>query len=167
MKISVLNGADAPSYQEVRLDGLRRDPHAFGSTYDREVKFSLETVTERIQPSRDKFVLGAFEEAGSLVGIVTFMRESGMKTLHKGNVFGMYVIPEKRGMGVGRQLMEELIRRAREAEGIEQINLTVVSDNHPAKQLYQSIGFQTFGLERNALKFEGHYFDEEWMVLRL
>ncbi len=58
MKISVLNGADAPSYQEVRLDGLRRDPHAFGSTYDREVKFSLETVTERIQPSRDKFVLG-------------------------------------------------------------------------------------------------------------
>ncbi|OOC62553.1 GNAT family N-acetyltransferase [Paenibacillus ihbetae] len=167
MKISVLNGADASVYQAVRLDGLRRDPYAFGSTYDRESKFSLETVSERVQPSRGKFVLGAFGEDGSLVGIVTFMRESGIKTLHKGNVFGMYVIPEKRGMGVGRKLMEELIRRAREVEGVEQINLTVVSENHPAKQLYQSIGFQTFGLERNALKFEGQYFDEEWMVLRL
>lgn len=167
MKISILNAADASSYQAVRLDGLRKDPNAFGSTYDREVKFSLETVSERIQPSQDKFVLGAFEEDGSLIGVVTFMRDSGIKTLHKGNVFGMYVIPGKRGMGVGRKLMEALIRRAREVEGVEQINLTVVADNHPAKQLYRSIGFETFGLERNALKFEGQYFDEEWMVLRL
>jgi hypothetical protein len=91
VKVIVLQELDAIAYQKVRLEGLRNDPSAFGSTYDREVKFSLETVAERIKPSNDKFVLGLFEDDGQLSGVVTFMRDIGMKTNHKGNVFGMYV----------------------------------------------------------------------------
>ncbi|GAA0385206.1 GNAT family N-acetyltransferase [Paenibacillus motobuensis] len=166
MRISILQESEAQAYQQVRLDGLRNDPGAFGSTYDREVKFSLEAVAERIKPSMDKFVLGAFGDEGHLFGVVTFMRDTGMKTRHKGHIFGMYVVPEKRGTGLGRKLVGELIRKTREMEGMEQINLTVVSTNNNAKRLYLSLGFEIYGQERNALKYEDQYYDEDLMVLR-
>jgi GNAT superfamily N-acetyltransferase len=133
MNIRVMDEHDARLYQELRLGALEINPEAFGSTYEREVKFSLETVVERIKPTKDKFVLGAFDDSGSLVGIVTFVRESELKTAHKGNVFGMYVAPVMRGYGLGKLLMLELIRKVRDFDGIEQINLAVVTENDFAK----------------------------------
>jgi len=167
LRISVLQESDALLYQQVRLDGLRNDPSAFGSTYDREEKFALDVVAERIKPSIDKFVLGAFGDDGNLFGVVAFVRETGMKTRHKGNIYGMYVVPEKRGVGLGKELMGEVIRNAREIEGIEQLNLTVISNNNPARKLYMSLGFEIYGREQNALKYENQYYDEDLMVLRL
>ena len=167
MKIRILNEADAQLYQEVRLSALKINPEAFGSTYEREVKFSLESVAERLESTKDKFVLGAFNNNGCLVGIVTFMRENSLKTSHKGNLFGMYVTPEGRGKGLGKSLMIELIGKAKNCDGLEQINLTVVSENSSAKKLYKSLGFETYGVERNALKFNGQYFDEDLMTKAL
>lgn len=168
MKIRVLDVPDARLYQDIRLSALKINPEAFGSTYEREVKFSLGTVIERMKPSRDKFLLGAFDDSGSLVGIVAFVRESGLKTAHKGNVYGMYVAPEIRGQGIGESLMLELIYKARNCEGLEQINLTVISENEFAKKLYKSLGFEVYGVEHNALKQpNGQYFDEDLMVLKV
>lgn len=167
MKIRVLNESDAQTYQEVRLSALKINPEAFGSTYEREVKFSLESVAERLEPTKEKFVLGAFNYNSSLVGIVTFMRETSLKTSHKGNIFGMYIAPEGRGKGLGKSLMIELIRKAKNCEGLEQINLAVVSENSSAKKLYKSLGFEVYGVERNALKFNGQYFDDDLMVLNI
>lgn len=166
MIVRVLQESDAKSYQEVRLSGLRNDPDAFGSTFEREKEFSLETVISRISPTQDKFVLGAFVE-GELVGIVAFVREVGMKIAHKGNIFGMYVAPEMRGTGVGRELLLELIKKAKDMEDLEQINLTVISGNSNAKKLYASLGFEIYGTERNAIKYKGQYFDEDLMALKL
>ncbi len=63
--------------------------------------------------------------------------------------------------------MLELIKKAKNCNGVEQIKLTVVSENGTAKKLYKSLGFEVYGVERNALKFNGKYFDEELMVLRI
>ncbi|WP_455661616.1 N-acetyltransferase family protein [Pradoshia sp.] len=165
MEIRLLNKTDAPLYRALRLSSLKTNPDAFGSTYEKEVNYSIETFKERLEPTVDKFVLCAFNDKGSLVGIVTFMRESGLKTNHKGNVFGMYVAPECRGHGVGKLLLTELIRRAKNVDGLEQINLAVVSDNISVMRLYKSVGFQVYGVEKRALKFKGQYFDEDLMVL--
>ncbi|WP_096154278.1 MULTISPECIES: GNAT family N-acetyltransferase [Bacillus] len=167
MKIRILTEADAKTYQAVRLSALITNPEAFSSTYEREAAFSIETVKERISPSSDKFVLGAFDKKETLVGLVTFFREIGLKINHKANVFGMYVVPEARGKGVAKQLMQELIKKAKECQGVEQLLLTVVQGNASAKRLYESLGFEVYGLERNALKVDGEYLDEDWMVLFL
>lgn len=166
MNIRIMNESDAPLYQELRLSALKINPEAFGSTYEREVKFTLETVKERLKPTNDKFTLGAFDDR-KLVGIVTFMRESSPKTAHKGNIYGMFVMPEMRGQDLGKSLLLELISKAKYCNGLEQINLAVVSDNEPAKNLYKGIGFEVYGVEKNALKFNGKYFDEDLMVLKL
>jgi RimJ/RimL family protein N-acetyltransferase len=167
MNIRVLQESDAESYQNLRLSSLQVNPEAFGSTYEREAEFSIETVEERLKTTKDKFVLGAFAISGSLVGIVAFVRENSFKTTHKGNIFGMYVSPELRGKGLGRTLLLELIKRVRDLDGLEQINLTVVSSNDSAKMLYESVGFEAYGIEQNALKFKGQYYDEDLMVFRL
>ncbi|MBA2941135.1 GNAT family N-acetyltransferase [Paenibacillus sp. CGMCC 1.16610] len=165
MYIRVLEEFDARLYQELRLKALKLSPEAFGSTYEREVQLTLDTFVERIKPMDGKFVLGAFDENGSLVGSVRFVRDTGMKSNHKGNVYGMYVAPEAGGQGLGKKLMLELIRRASSYEGMEQINLIVLSDNVIAKKLYKSLGFEIYGIEHKALKYNGQYFDEDLMVL--
>ncbi|WPK10428.1 GNAT family N-acetyltransferase [Lysinibacillus louembei] len=163
--IVVLNEADAKMYREIRLNALKINPEAFGSTYEREAAFPIATFEERLKSTENQFVLGALKDDGSLIGIVAFKREESLKMNHKGNVFAMYVAPEHRGQGVGKLLMLELISKAKNCDGLEQINLTVVSDNDSTKQLYTSLGFETYGVERNALKFNEQYFDEDLMVL--
>lgn len=165
--IRVLQESDAEVYRVARLNALQKSSEAFGSTYDREAQLSLETFAQRIRPTEDKFVLGAFRGERDLVGIVTFVRESGHKTSHKGNVYGMYVEPFARGQGVGLALLEDLILRAKSLPGLEQIHLMVVADNVAAKRLYTSLGFEVYGVEPHALKLDGKYSDEELMVLFL
>ncbi len=167
MNIRILKETDALQYQELRLKALKINPEAFGSTYEREVNFTQKMVEERIRPTEDNFVLGVFDDQNVLLGIVTYMRETSMKTAHKGNIFGMFVAPESRGNGLGKLLLQELVRKVKQTNGLEQINLTVVSENLPAKKLYSSIGFETYGVERNALKSNGVYYDEDLMVLFL
>ncbi len=117
----------------------------------------------------DSFTLGILTENQELAGVVSFQREGQAreKMRHKGLLFRMYVAAEHSGRGYGSQLVAAVIRRVREQTDIEQINLTVVATNANAKRQYQKFGFQSFGVERNALKDNGIYYDEEQMVLFL
>jgi len=44
----------------------------------------------------------------------------------------MYVLPERRGQGVGKALVQELIARTRQIDGLEQLLLAVVTTNRTA-----------------------------------
>ena len=167
MNIRLLDDVDAQVYREVRLRALKNDPDSFGSTYEQEATRTVGDFIERIRHTKDQFTLGCFDESNTLVGIVNFARENRLKTAHKGNIYGMYIEPELRGRGLGKALLLALIERAtRECEGLEQIHLTVVSINESAKRLYSALGFEVYGVEPYALKFDGHYFDEDLMFLR-
>lgn len=114
----------------------------------------------------DNFVLGAFAD-GQLVGMVGFFRSPDEKTRHTGRVWGVYVKREHRGKGVGKALMEELVRRARPQPALEQINLAVADGQAPARTLYLQLGFEIYGREPRALKVGEVYADELHMVLML
>lgn len=116
----------------------------------------------------DSFTLGAYVD-GELAGVVSFMRDGAdrEKLRHKGTLFRMYVAAPFSGKGAGRQLIQELLQRVNKLEDVEQINLTVIATNPRAKALYESLGFKTFSIEVNAVKWEGQYLTEEQMVLRL
>ncbi len=168
MYIRVLEKEDAALYQELRLTGLQQCPEAFGSDYDREVRFSRETVIERLQAVEDqRATVGAFGVDGRLWGIAAVIRMGTVKEQHKADVCRVFVHPEARGKGVARQLMTELIRLAQGWTGVEQLRLAVNAANEPARRLYQGLGFQVYGSERESLKWNGVYYDEELMVLRL
>lgn len=58
-----------------------------------------------------------------------------------------------------------MLRLARSLPGIEQVTLAVSSDNIPARRLYESLEFETYGSEARALKIGESYVDEDLMVL--
>lgn len=165
MEIRLLNPNDAAQHQSLRLAALQTNPEAFGSSYEEEVNFSTATFQDRLQ-SANVWTFGAFEQ-GQLIGTATLVKETKLKLQHKAHIFAVYVSPKKRGLGIGRSLIEEVINKARNLNNVEQLNLSVVTTNTAAVKLYKSLGFQTFGHEKRALKIAETYFDEEHMVLFL
>src|SRR2546421_12642890 len=109
--------ADAAEFQALRLRGLREIPTAFGSSYEEECETPASDLAERLRRNINGFVLGAVE-GGRLVGIVGMQREAHRKLAHKMILWGMYVAPEARGRGVGRQLVEAALREGVAVDGI-------------------------------------------------
>lgn len=166
MEIRILTEADAAAYYALRLRALSEEPEAFGSTADEFAGTPLTDIAARLHPSDDAFFLGVW--APALVGCVRFVRDEGRKDRHKAFISGMYVVPEIRGQGAGRALLQETLARAARLPGLEQVHLTVVTVNTAARTLYHSFGFVSYGVEPRTLKLDdGRYLDEELMWLRL
>ena len=119
------------------------------------------------QDKEDSFTLGAYVDS-RLAGVVSFERDGQQreKLRHKGTLFRMFVSPDYRQMGIGKKLVEALLTRTRKIPTIEQINLTVISNNTNAIKLYKNFGFAVFSKEVNAIKWKGNYFTELQMVVK-
>jgi ribosomal protein S18 acetylase RimI-like enzyme len=172
MLIRELTAADARPYWDLRLRALKESPTAFGSTPEETLNRTLEEriarfQTEMIAPPEVNYIIGAFDQEERLVGTAGFRREGRIKTRHKATVWGVYVAPEARGSGAGRGMMTALLNRARTLEGLRQVNLIVTYGNQAAKGLYTSLGFQTYGIEKDALRQGDTFLDDEYMVLFL
>ncbi|MEW9502466.1 GNAT family N-acetyltransferase [Jeotgalibacillus marinus] len=165
MEIRRVQVEDAKQYRAFRLEALKNASQAFGASYEEEMNDSIDKHKSRFS-SEDSFTFGAFNQE-KLIGVVTLVPNKLIKIQHKANILAMYVTPSQRGEGVGAQLMEKAIEQAKRLPSIEQVLLTVVESNLPAKKLYSSLGFVPFGLEKNAMKVNGEYVDEEYMVLFL
>ena len=167
MDLRLLNADDADAFWHLRLEALCNDPASFADSTEEHLATSAGGVRDRLAAGhpRKNFVVGLFEH-GKLMGAAGFFRRPNRKESHKGHVWGVYVSPELRGKGAGKALMQEIIRRAREIEGLEQITL-VASARLPAQKLYQSVGFASYGVEPRSLKIGAEYVDDVLMVLFL
>ncbi len=165
MNIHPLDASHAEAYRQLRLEALEHYPEAFASSYEEERAWPMERFSKRLS-TEDKFTLGAWSDE-QLIGIVTLIPEARTKLKHRANIVAMYVRPEHRGSGIGRQLMEQAIQLARGLGGIEQIYLSVMAHNEPAKRLYMALGFEAYGKDWRALKIDDAYHDEELMVMFL
>ncbi len=164
MEIRILTADDASAFSSLRLAALERETSAFSSSPEEHRTLSLGEVRARLSPDlEDSFVVGAFD-GEQLVGTAGFYREKGLKTRHKGRVWGVYVTLGERGKGVGRAILQMLLERAA-LIGVEQIGLSVTTTQTAAIGLYRSLGFESWGCEPKALKIGDRYLDEEYMVL--
>ncbi|MGQ7869404.1 GNAT family N-acetyltransferase [Sunxiuqinia sp. sy24] len=94
----------------------------------------------KVYPSFGGFVLGAYD-AEQLIGAVV-VNQTGMKDYIPENIL-VYIAThnERRGQGIGRQLMQKAIDQAQ-----GNIALHVEPDN-PARHLYEKLGFSSKYLE--------------------
>jgi ribosomal protein S18 acetylase RimI-like enzyme len=167
MDLRLLTLNDAEAFWHLRLEALRNDPASFADSAEEHEITTVEAARQRLAASDPKrnFVVGMFED-GKLIGTAGFFRYTHNKERHKGHIWGVYVRPESRGKGLASALMKEIVRRARELAGLEQITL-VASANLPAQRLYKALGFESNGIEPHSLKIGNEYVDDVLMVLWL
>jgi ribosomal protein S18 acetylase RimI-like enzyme len=166
-----LTAADAETYHAIRARSVKEHPEAFHASFEEESARSIEADRQRLLAKEgrdDDLVLAAFED-GAAVGMVGVLRmyPHRRKARHKALIWGVYVAPEARRKGLGRRLMEEAIRAIARADGIELVQLGVWNGNHAARALYAGLGFETYGVEKHAIKLGDRHLDEELMVLFL
>lgn len=166
MEIRPLTEKDAARYWSLRFESLQAEPFAFGKAAEEHQATTVEATAARFREMLPDFTLGAFD-GDALIGMATFICEKGRKERHKGHIYGVYVAPSHRRRGIGRQLIDALLKKASGDPSLEQILLAVSSRQANARRLYRSFGFETFGIEPRALKIANEYVDEEHMILRL
>ena len=92
---------------------------------------------------------GFVQRLGASIGIYEVKPGEDMPEIHS-----VGIIESKRGKGLGRALMAELMIRLREG-GFRRCKLLVSSANVAAYTLYKSLGFRPVRVESRWYKLEG------------
>jgi ribosomal protein S18 acetylase RimI-like enzyme len=156
--ICPLEECDLDAYADLRRRALAEAPLAFAASPETD-------VVVQIGKAPDWMLLGAFDDV--LVGSVGLIRSRHPKAAHKMHLWGMYVAPTHRRQGIASLLLEAAIAHARSIPGVDWVQLGVTSDAAGARRVYERAGFVTWGVEPDALRFEGRTVGEEHMALRV
>ncbi len=153
-----LTRQDMAAYKELRLLGLKESPYAFGSSLEEEQEKSED---EFFRMASNIYIIGAFKE-NKLIGVAGIYKDTGVKRRHRATIWGVYTHPEFRGQSIGKRLIDEILSHI-PAE-VEQIHLGTWEHNHAAIKIYTDSGFETYGLDKNALRWDGKDYHELKMV---
>lgn len=132
---------------------LRRAP-----TVEEEAEFIA-----KMAAAERAFILLAVE-GDRIVGLLDLQAGDREHNRHVGR-FGMSVAKDKRGQGIGRRMLEDMIEKTRGWPGFCRIELEVFPHNVAAIRLYESAGFELEARKRKAVKLEGQPEDLLLMAL--
>lgn len=131
---------DAPAYRALRLAGISELPQAFCTTYTLESSLPLGQIGQRLQHTPLQRIFGVFNDT-QLIAMAGLRREPIALVHDKATIWGVYVAPQARGQGLGRQLMQAAIAHACSIPELARLRLAVAQDNQAALSLYLGCGF--------------------------
>ncbi len=141
-------------YKNLWLQALKDDPQAFGDSYNDKIADTDDKWQER---AKDRILFAT--DGNDLIGMVGVWQSDEDRKKKTANVFGVYVVPEFRGKGISKMLMQSLLDELNRDESITKLKLSVNKDQLPAVKLYESFGFKSTKQEKNLLG-DGNYYDE-------
>jgi ribosomal protein S18 acetylase RimI-like enzyme len=159
--ISPIAVANAASFHSC-LDGVARERRYLAQVEALPLEKIESFVRESVDNDAVQFV--ALDEA-RVVGWADIFPAWPHAITHCGSL-GMGILPAYRRQGIGEALLHACIAKAK-VKGITRIELEARADNVPAIRLYEKLGFVHEALKRNAMRFDGVYFDSVQMSLLL
>lgn len=115
----------------------------------------------------DNRIMIAIADDDQALGIAGIYRESGAKSRHRAMIWGVYTIPEARGQGVARALLDTLGSYAAHLEGIRQVHIHVNADNSSALASYERAGFTVYGRDPRAFILEDGTMHDVLFLVRM
>lgn len=149
-----------PLYKAIRLEALRTEPHAFGSTFESMQAKPDDYWTERLADP-DSTILFALDGAACVGMVAAFNTEEP----HTSHLISMYVSPASRGNGAGRLLASTLVEELRK-QGTKQVRLDVNDSQSAAMRLYTSLGFVPVA-QKQLTRDDGTTYTQHTMSLAL
>lgn len=138
--VRVLTVDDWSAYRTIRLDALRTDPDAFGSSLDQESAFTEEEWRARVTPPGGAvFAVDGGSGIVATGAVITDWTDPAVRVL-----VAMWTDAVHRGLGHGRRIVEAAIEHAR-GTGAVSIRCSVTEGNDGAARLYESCGFVRTG----------------------
>ena len=98
---------------------------------------SIEEHLKGIYQVGDKTCLIAQEESGKIVGFAAFGLERTNKPEYKGELYAIYILKEYQRKGIGKQLIQAVVRELKDME-ISSLLVWVV-ENNPSKYFYEKL----------------------------
>ena len=148
-------------FRELRLEALKRDPSAYGSSFEEEEK-----LKEDEWKRRTKSVLFALSDDRP-VGMIVYVFNKELKARHAAEIYGFYVNADHRGEGVGTRLLERALSLIRRNKKIIKVSLAVNPEQRAAVRMYRKAGFVVSGRTEKELKvgrrFYAMLFMEKWL----
>ncbi|SHK01153.1 GNAT family N-acetyltransferase [Paramaledivibacter caminithermalis] len=141
-------------------DNLTFGEGEFNTTLEEEVRF-----IEECRKSKNSLFLIA-EYRGEIISCLTFSGGNRSRIKHYGE-FGITVLKKYWGLGVGKTLINCLIKWAKDSGIIRKINLKVKADNTKAIALYTKLGFVKEGAISRFFYHKGEFHDVYVMGLEI
>ena len=164
IKIVELSISDWKDFKKIRLEALKEEPQAFGSSYAKDAAYPDSKWQERLRDGESKKSIYLFAELeGKIVGMVMGGRTDEDKKEHLAHVWGTYVDSKAREKGIGKELMQRVIKELGKDTDVQRIRVQVNAEKKPAVKLYESLGFKRIrimtsemgdGLEHPAIEME-------------
>lgn len=130
----------------------------FGKSVEQEENF----IEDILVADNVLFIIA--EVNGKVLGVLNFSGGIRERTAHVGE-FGVSVLKESWGKGIGEQLIKYLISWSKDSGVIRKINLRVRSDNARAIHLYKKLGFLEEGIIKRDFLINGEFYDSIMMGL--
>lgn len=110
------------------------------------------------------YLVAEFEN--KIIGNLTFSAGKRPRISHSGE-FGVGVIKEYWGQGIGTELINCLIEWSKNSGIIRKLNLRVRNDNYKAIHLYKKLGFCEEGIVTRDFLIKGIFYDSILMGLKI
>jgi ribosomal protein S18 acetylase RimI-like enzyme len=149
LDLQMLSPVDWRVLKEVRLRALQDSPHAFMSCYDTELRLS--DLEWRRMFDASTWIVA--RQADAVVALGRSVLDLGRPRAR--HVESIWVAPTHRRRGVFRSLLYA-IAEIESRNGVTDLLLWVLDDNHDAQRVYETLGFQPTG-ERQFLPDLGRF----------
>lgn len=137
-------------------DNLTYGDNELGITPKQEKEF----IERHNQSNNHLFIVAVYKD--KIIGILNFSGGNRARIAHCG-MFGMSVLKDYWGIGVGTSLVDYMLDWAKESEVVTKIELQVKVDNTRAIELYKKMGFSVEGRLKRSIKINDVYYDTLYM----
>ena len=158
--------------RHAKLNDLERIVHIYNSsiasrmsTADTE-PVTLESKIEWFQSHSNRYPIFVTEDAGRVVGWVSFEEFYGRPAYHLTAEISLYVDPQYQGRGIGSGLLKLAIQEC-STLGIKNIAAYIFSHNAPSISLFEKNDFVEWGQLPNIAQMDGQLFSLSILGLSL
>ena len=148
-------------YVALRREMLLDSPWSFGASPEHDKGSDIDHMHKSL--ARPDFAVLAVIQNGRAIAAAGVRRDDATKRSHVALIWGVYVTPASRGQGLGRAVVSAAIEVARGWSGIDCVQLSVSKNAPAAQQLYESLGFEVWGIEPDAWRVNGVSYAEVHM----